>query len=445
MEKKKRIVLGVILGVIVLAGVVVALIMSGTLFGRNTNGDKIPISTLKKDFKDAQKKLTQQFKNIYGSLYNFESVIYKGESGADIYFTDAAYISETDVVVIGNSYNSDGNDVKSFVKRFAKGSDEAVWTKEYAENYLKGIAVTDTGDVLVVGGGGFYGPAFIIKYNGDGEQLWKRDWKGDAAALTVDDEDNYLVVGGNNVVKFDHDGKQLWKKSLGKEDEVSLLAATQDADLNYIIVGVNPTGEQNSEISKNQALIAKYSKGGEQLWEKKYNETEDDAFYTVKALSGGGFVVAGSSNTGVYNDDGIRKGSMNGIIIKYDSDGNITAKIEYDSTAPDESFSDIEVVSLNGTDDIIIAVGESYDMDKMTGSIMINATTKALMVVFDGDKVLYEHTLSGYDVSSFKTISLYNKDWKNCLLVGSIFDDKSRKGGEPFEMFNGGSQGLLLF
>ena len=447
MEKKKKILLGVILGVIVLAGIaVVAFTMNGTLSGRAKKTEaQVSDNKKQKVAASRQKLLMEQFKGIYGSLHNFEKLIAKGESGTDIYFTGAAFISETDFVVIGNSYKNDGNEVKTFIKRFAKGSDEALWTKEYAENYLKGVTVNDNGDILVVGGGDFYGPAFIIKYNGYGEELWKKEWKGSAEAMIVDDENNYVILGSNSIVKFDNSGKQLWKKSLGKEDELSLLAGVQDADQNYVIVGVSPSGEQNSEIGKKQAIIAKYSKSGELIWKKEYSETADDAFYSVKALSDGGVVVAGSSNTGAYNDDGVRKGNMDGIIIRYDSDGNITSKIAYDSAAPDESFSDLKVVSLNGKDDIIIAVGESYDMDKVTGSIMINATTKALMVVFDGDKVLYEHTLTGYDVSSFKTISFHNNDWKNCILVGSVFDDKSRKGGEPFEMFNGGSQGLLMF
>ena len=381
---------------------------------------------------------------------NFASVISKGAKGTDVNINDVAFINETDYVAVGGSVKYSNNDSfegdfsstdKAFIKRLTKGSDKAIWTKEYKGEFYS-VTTTNTGDIIAVGSSDFYGSGFIIKYSGDGTHLWKKNIN--AHDVTVDDENNCLVVGMNTISKFDSDGKQLWKKSVNNGYE--LLSCVQDAEQNYVVIGNYSTGGEG-EPYESKAIIAKYSKSGEQLWKKEYKETDDCALYSVKALSDGGVVVVGSINNSVYSnndDDYSRSGSTDGIIIKYDNDGNIISKIQYDSAAPDECFRDIEIVSLNGKEDIIIAVGESYDMDKEEGEVLINKSSKALIVVFDGDKVLYENTLTGYDVSRFKAISLYNNDWKNCVLIGSIFDDKGRKGGTPFELLYGGYQGLLM-
>jgi len=459
MKKNTKILLGVILGIIVLAGIVAGALAINSRIQKENNAinaekERIAATAAEAAAKIAvQKQLVEDFKNIYGSLYNFKSIISKGATGIDIEFFDVAFINETDFACIGNSSklsseSEDGTDTltsKGFIKKFTKGSDKAVWTKEYKEYYFNDVTVTKTGDILAVGNADFEGPAFIIKYSGDGKQLWRKDWKGTAQAVTLDDENNFLIVGGNTILKLDSDGKQLWKKSVNNGYE--LLSCVQDADKNYLAVGNHMVGGEGEPFER-KAIIAKYSKNGEQLWKKEYKETDDCALYSIKALSGGGVVVAGAINNSVYNNDDedyTRDGSVDGVIIKYNSDGDIISKIQYNSVAPDEVFYDIEIVSLNGKDDVVIAVGESYNMDKESGEIVINETKRALMVVFDNDKVLYEHTLSGYDASSFKRICLYNNDWKNCILPGSVFDDKSRKGGEPFVMWYGGYQGLLMF
>jgi len=444
MKKNRKVLLGVILGVIVLSGIITATV--------TLNGLPFDLDNKTKDT-DVDKKddieLMQKLKNIYGSLDNFKRVISKSANGTDITFYDAAFINDKDFVVIGINYKNEEDDTeksvkKSFIKKFTTGNNNAIWIKESA-GYFNSIAVTDTGDIVVVGDN-MDDTAFILKYSGDGEELWKKDLNGGAKTITIDDENNYLVVGSNTIFKLDSDGVQFWKKSFGNKYETFLSSVTQDTDLNYIIVGENSIGElQYSEQTKSKAIIVKYSKNGEELWKKEFNETQNDSFSSVKALSNGGVVVAGMSNSSKYNDDdGSREGSSDGLIIRYDSDGNIVSKIKYDSSAPDESFYDIEIISINGKDDIIIAVGKSYDELKITGSITVNASTKALMVVFDGDNVLFEHTVSGYDASKFDAISFYNKDWRKCILIGSAFDDANRKGGDPYEMFYGGDQGLLM-
>jgi|GEM_PF-2037619 len=493
MNKNKKVFLGVILGVIVLIGIVIAAITVNSRIQEENAAIKAKKERIAKEeaAAAAQKQLVEDFNNIYSSLGNFGSITSEVAKNTNIDFNYAVFINETDFVVIGSSSKLSGDlfgddytfTDKAFIKRFTKGSSEAVWTKEYTNYYFSDIAVTETGKILAVGSSGLKGHAFLIQYDGDGKQLWKKDWKGDAGSLTVDAKNNYLVVGGNNILKFDSDGKQLWKKgwkdgavTLTIDDENNYLVVggntiskldsdgnqlwkksvgkgyslgfcIQDTDQNYVIVGAESTDQyyERFEDTGSKSIITKYSKDGEQLWKKEYKKTDDYNFSSVKALSGGGVVVAGSINNSVQNKDYSTSGSFDGIIIKYDSAGNIISKVEYGNSKLYEYFSDIKVVSLNGKDDIIIAVGGSCDWETAMSETAIEyAYTKALMVVFENDNVLYEHMFTGKDASHFTTISMYNNDWKNCVLIGSALDMSNIQDDESAEMFITSIQGFLL-
>jgi len=444
MEKKsKKVLLGVIVGVIVLAGIVIAAINVNNRIQEENAAIKAKKERIAKEeaAAAAQKQLVQEFHNIYSSLDGFNRSILKSSNGYDINFQDAAFLNETDYVVIGDSARFEEDPTKdtptkSFIKRFTKGNDKALWTKEIV-GYFHSVAVTGAGDILVTGDNGYESKTFTVKYSSLGEQLWKKN----ITVEIIDDEDNYVTVTNNTITKLDSNGTILWKKSL--DNKMLSSFCIQDTKQNYIVIGESSTGKGKTS----KGIIIQYNKDGEKLLTKEFNGIDLDYLTDVQPLSNGGFVVVGSVDNTTYTNGYERKnGTSNDcFIIKYDSDGNIISKIKYGNPNLDETFNDIEVVNINGRDDIIIAVGTSYDQFALDGEVLINDSDKALMVVFEGDKVLYEHIVTDYKTSNFNRIALYNNDWRTPLLIGSVFDDSNRKGGIPLELFKGGYQGFLMF
>lgn len=137
------------------------------------------------------------------------------------------------------------------------------------------IALTSDDDVVVAGSH----PASITRLDIDGNVLWSRSY-GDTNELIADDilvsPDGGIVIGGLLVgqdgredraflLKTDGDGNEIWRTSLGIADadvQVRDLASTNDEGI--ILVGA----ARSFDTGKHRVYVTKVSGTGSELWGK---------------------------------------------------------------------------------------------------------------------------------------------------------------------------------
>jgi hypothetical protein len=164
-------------------------------------------------------------------------------------------------------YNSDGDTIWTRIFDSGEG-DEA-----------EGAATDPWGNVIVTGNSSGYGPLgdyCTIKYDPDGNMLWKRTynwgWYDFAHDVATDGEGNVIVTGmsDNNMnwdwctIKYSPDGDTLWIRRLdiGIDDWVTSL--TTDSEDNIIVTGDVAGGHDL------RAFVIKYDSNGDTLWAKDF-------------------------------------------------------------------------------------------------------------------------------------------------------------------------------
>jgi hypothetical protein len=255
--------------------------------------------------------------------------------------------------------------------------------------------------------------AIIVRYDDHGNILWKKNFGGNRIDefLGVTAVPGGVVAVGRSlyesfgtgdwadtegkggfdaiIVKFDDDGNVIWKKNFGG-DSLNIFVSVTSVSDGTVAVGSSHeysfgTGDWADTEGKGafDAIIVKFDNDGNIVWKKSFGGNDTDEFFSVTAVSGG-IVAAGNSceysfGTGDWADtEG--KGDTDAIIIKFDNDGNIVWKKNFGGIGEDV-FS-----SLTSVPGGIVAAGRSAwlgtgDWEGVDGQGIFNAT----VVKFDND------------------------------------------------------------
>ena len=244
--------------------------------------------------------------------------------------------------------------------------------------------------------------AFIVKYDNEGNILWKNkfggggdhfhsitavadgviavgeaypssfgkgDWEGVAGKGTVCSASTDAII-----VKYDNNGNIVWKKNFGGAamDEFASVTTVSDG---IIAVGSSRVdsfgsgdwlGFPSHKHCFWDATIVKFDFNGNVIWKKRFGGAGADVrdfFHSVAAVSDGIIAVGSADCYGFGYGDWVGfegKGSETGlfdtydaIIVKFDFDGNIVWKKNFGGRDMDEFF------SVTAVPDGVVAVGSS--------------------------------------------------------------------------------------
>ena len=285
-----------------------------------------------------------------------------GESGYE-QFTNFILTETGDIIVIGytspsyyNSAISNDTDADATILKYDKNGN-LIWEKNWggsAADYFSNLILTETGDIIASGytsskdidGLTNKGvrDAALVKYDKDGNLIWQKNWGSygpdEFTGLSLTETGDIIVSGCASpinmegltyngsadaiVVKYDKDGNLLWQKSWGGRgaDNFNSLTLTETGEIITYGYDEAPAAEGLTNKGKYDAIIVKYDKDGNLLWQKSWGGNEEDKFTGLCLIQTGNVVVYGySSSTDI---EGLpNKGYQDTIIVKYSLEYNL--------------------------------------------------------------------------------------------------------------------------
>jgi hypothetical protein len=271
----------------------------------------------------------------------------------------------------------------------------AQWLNAYRTDYgASAVIQTADGGYLTAGttdSGSLNGKAVLVKFNSAGVKGQEIQYPASGNGYFNDvkqlADGGYIAAGGlkisgSNVVpvivKFNSSGTVVWERTVSGVDFASYNAVITTSDGGFVAAG---SYCPNSTVM-NEAILRKYSSGGDVVWTYTVGEDNLQNFASVVQTSDGGYIAAG-------NFDNAAGTTTNGVIYKFNSLGVNQWQRSFSN---DSGFEDIRQTADGG----YIAAG----------SIMASSSNRVPLIVrynASGTK-LWDRTVTQDDYAQFSTV-----------------------------------------
>ena len=231
------------------------------------------------------------------------------------------------------------------------------------------------------------------------------------------------------IIKYNSEGGVEWAKNIGGayNDYIYSVASTSDGGAiagGYFQSTIQVGNETLISNGGTDGLIIKYSSTGEVEWVKSFGGSDSDSINSVVATSDGGYIAGGDFNSNsiqVGNETLTNSGSTDGIIIKYNADG----EIEWANSFSGEQ------------EDYIKSVTETNDDGYIAGGYFNSKTVQV------GNEILTNNGSNGDDgfiikysskgkVEWTKSIGAIEKGWNERILAVAPTSDGGILAGGSF-------------
>ena len=333
------------------------------------------------------------------------------DGGKDIAY-DIVKDAAGNIVAVGRI--STGGVISAWIRKYTPDL-TTVWTKTFGSPdgnvWARGAATAGnqiyvTGRTTMAGQGG---DLFLHKYDENGNMLWERTINGVANStdegrdVAVDSAGNVIVVGNTwetgqsdngLVVKYDGNGNEVWRRTVnGDADQADYLHDIATFGTNMLVVGELRTAGQSSNI-----FIRRYDPDGFTIWWTQVdNEMSTDSARAVRIDGAGRAIVVGT----VWGAGG----AQDVWVGKYDVvDGAEVATYTYAGAGGSDDVG--RAVAVLAGDDYVLA-GEEWQAGTSTDILLQRRTasdTEAWTQRYDGGQGLVDRAygiVEGDDGSLF--------------------------------------------
>ncbi|MNW39249.1 Bacterial Ig-like domain (group 2) [compost metagenome] len=239
----------------------------------------------------------------------------------DTYAYDVIESSNGSIIITGYTTDYVGKPTNVIYVTKLDASGTILWDKAYPQYsssyyhlYGQKIIETASGDFVITGYGASssgYAPAYLLKINPDGEEIWYRTlWlddnqyfndiaaSPDGGIIAVGAIDNFFdpSVNAAITVKFSENGETVWEKIKRNDgaQRPSAFAIHPARDGGYIITG------QLFQSVNSTSYIQKINETGDVLWEKNFDPAAGNDLFTQIQSVDGGYALLGRNTTGNY-------------------------------------------------------------------------------------------------------------------------------------------------
>ncbi len=275
------------------------------------------------------------------------------------WYDDAAYsIKQTTdggYIVAGWTYSfgSGGKDVY-ILKLNSKGDLE--WQKTFGGkdfDEANSIQQTIDGGYIVAGWTESFGSGgddvYILKLNSKGQLEWQKTFGGKdfdvAKSIQQTTDGGYIVAGwtysfgsGSQdayILKLNEKGEVEWQKTFGGKYGDVANSIQQTTDGGYIVAGwTSSFGSGGSDV-----YILKLDSKGDLEWQKTFGGWYDDAAYSIKQTTDGGYIVAGWTKSSGSGWQDAYSGWQDVYILKLNSKGEVEWQKTFGGENSDEAKS----------------------------------------------------------------------------------------------------------
>ena len=217
----------------------------------------------------------------------------------------------------------------------------------------------------------------ILKNDKDGNLLWQKSWGGNSHDylnnVIVTEDGNFILFGRSEstdieglpnkgsydaiIVKYDKDGNLLWQKSWGGSGYDSLSQVIETEDGNFILFGHSESTDIEGLPNKGSqdAIILKYDKNGNMLWQKSWGGNGYDSLSQVIETEDGNFILFGHSES--TDIEGLPNKGSTFILVKY--------SVEYDLGNVETENGSAELKQDGKYGIITPTPNEGYEVDKI--------------------------------------------------------------------------------
>jgi hypothetical protein len=234
----------------------------------------------------------------------------------------------------------------------------------------------------------------MVKYNPDGELLWKKTWNGsnsyndEASDIALDHYGNIYAAGTTCIsseyvsdiliMKYDNAGNLLWLHSYdgpGATTDYTVELVTDGDDAVYLTGATGLGGFNNYDY-----ITMKHSRYGTLLWTESFGYSGLDEPQKM--------IIDDKANLFITGYTAMPTGGFNGVTLKYDSSGTENWVAYYDGGASSED--ELYDITIDLNKDIIVA-GRTYDNTASFNFLLIkyNNSISGIPVVPSGDHNLH--------------------------------------------------------
>jgi hypothetical protein len=301
---------------------------------------------------------------------------------------------------------------------------EVEWTHTFEKGEARFVEQTEDGGYIITGWTESRqegSDVFLARYDGGGDRLWLNTYRGNGYSnghCVKEVRGGGFIIAGETKSRdgYDHDvyvgrtdekGGLIWEKNFGGGRCDYAWSVQQTKDGGFIIAG----GTESSGAGIYDVYLIKLDSSGNGIWEKTYGGAGSDCGYAVRELDGGGYLIAG-------NTESFGAAGTDVYLLKTDGGGKMIWQKTYGGKGSDYGWS-----LLKAGDGGYLIAGEKEMVSDQGGGFA------AYLLKVDPDgKELWEKTYGDKNGSSFYAVS-QAKDG------GYILTGKKESAGGGYDLY----------
>ena len=241
-----------------------------------------------------------------------------------------------------------------------------LWDKTFgggANDQCNDVVQTTDGGYLLAGysGSGISGDKtagnrgdqdyWVVKIDQNGTKLWDKAYGGsgtDALTSILPTKDGSFLLGGKSdsnvssektensrgsfdywVVKIDANGTKLWDKAFGGEENEALGSdIVTAAGGGYMLAGSSDSGINGDRTENNRGMldlwVVRIDENGTKLWDKRYGGNRNEWLGNILSIPEGGYLLSANTESSSQNGDveDPAKGSSDAWLVRLADDGS---------------------------------------------------------------------------------------------------------------------------